>query len=239
VRPARHQAAYRSLLWLYPRPFRRDFGPDMSQLFGDRLRDRGRLAWLETAPDLLRTVPVQRLEATMASMNSGARIAALVAVVAGGVALTLGLGAGVAPLLFVIGAVAGVLGLIGQRRLLSAAAGTRAPLWPSVTQAWWAPLAALLGLAMLVFGVGTVFEAHNWGGRVFGSSLLLAFGAMMLLGLMRRPFDRVAGNTMILLATVPAFPFFWIVVPTIVAVLIWIGVLASGFDEAPAPAATI
>jgi hypothetical protein len=236
--PARHQAVYRSLLLLYPKSFRDDYGPDLAQLFGDRLRDRGRLAWLETAPDLVRTVPVQRLEAAMARVSSGARIIALVAVVAGGCAVTLGFGAGAAPLLIVIAAVAGVMGLIGQRRLLTAWGGTRAPLRPSVTQAWWAPLAALLGIAYLVFAVGTVFEAHNWGGRVFGSAVMLAFGATMLVGLMRRPFDRVVGNTMILLGTLPAFPFFWIIVPTVVAIVIWVGVLASGFDEAPAPAAT-
>lgn len=233
---SRHQAAYRFLLWLYPKSFRDDYGPAMSQLFGDRLRDRGRRAWLETGPDLARTVPVQRMEATMARLSSGARALALAVVVLGAVAVSVGFGAGAAPLLIVIAGVAGLLALLGQRRLLRAGFGERAPLWPAVTQAWWAPLAALLGVAMLVFAVGTVFEAHNWGGRIFGSSVMAAFGASMLLGLMRRPFDRAAGNTMILLGTIPAFPFFWIVVPTVVALLIWIGVLASGFSDEPAPA---
>ncbi len=238
MRPARHQAAYRSLLWLYPRSFRRDFGADMRQLFGDRLRDRGRLAWLETAPDLVRTVPVQRLEATMASFSSGARVLALAVIVVGAVAVSVGFGAGAAPLLVIIAGVAGLVALLAQRGILRRAGGERAPLWPAATQAWWAPLAAILGVAMLVFAVGTVFEAHNWGGRIFGSSVMAAFGAVMLLGLMRRPFDRAAGNAMILLASTPAFPFFWLVVPTVVAIVIWIGVLASGFDEAPAPATT-
>jgi hypothetical protein len=154
------------------------------------------------------------------------------------VAVSLGFGAGAAPILIVMAGIAGLVALLGQRRVLRSAFGARAPLWPAVTQAWWAPLAALLGAAFLVFAVGTVFEAHNWGGRIFGSSIMLAFGATMLLGLMRRPFDRVAGNPMILLATMPAFPFFWVVVPTVLAVVIWIGVLASGFDGEPAPAAT-
>jgi len=42
-------------------------------------------------------------------------------------------------------------------------------------------------------------------GAHFRSALLLAFGGAMLIGLMRRPFDRVVGNSLILLATIPAF----------------------------------
>ncbi len=115
--------------------------------------------------------------------------------------------------------------------------GERAPLRPSVVQAWWAPIAALLGVVMILMGIGTIFEAHNIGGRIFGSSVLLAFGGTMVLGLMRRPFDRVAGNSMILIATIPAFAFFWIVVPAVAGLLVWIGVLSAGFSEGPAPAA--
>ena len=233
--PARHHALYRSLLRLYPRSFRADYGPAMSQLFGDRVRDRGRRAWLEAAPDLVRTVPVQRMEAAVARLSTGARIVSLAVVVFAAVIVSIGLGAGAAPLLVALAAGAGIVAILKQRSLLASPFGARAPLWPAVTQAWWAPLAALLGVAMLVFGVGTIFEAHNWGGRIFGSALLLALGSMMLLGLMRRPFDRTVGNAMILLATIPAFPFFWLVVPTVLALVIWIGVLSSGFDEEPAP----
>ena len=95
-------------------------------------------------------------------------------------------------------------------------------------------MAALLGVAMLVFGVGTVFAAHNLGGRIFGSGVLLLLGGTMLRGLMRRPYDRAAGNAMILLATVPAFAFFWIIVAAVAALLVWIGVLGAGFDDEPA-----
>jgi hypothetical protein len=231
MRPARHHSAYRVLLRLYPRSFRDEYGADMTQLFGDRLRDRGRRAWIEAGPDLVRTVPVLRMEAAMTGLSTGARVVALAVIVLGAVAVSVGFGAGAAPLLIVIAAVAGTVALTRERWVLAAAFGVRAPLWRSVTQAWWAPLAAVLGVAMLVFGVGTVFEAHNWGGRVFGSAVMLAFAATMLLGLMRRPFDRVAGNSMILLATVPAFPLFWLVVPAAVALVIWIGVLASGFGD--------
>jgi len=43
---------------------------------------------------------------------------------------------------------------------------------------------------------------------------------------------------MILLATIPAFPLFWLVVPAAGALLVWIGVLTAGFGEEPAAAPT-
>jgi hypothetical protein len=230
-----HVGVYRSLLRLYPRSFRADYGEPMAQIFADRLRDTGRRAWFLAGPDLLRTVPIQRTEALMASLGPGARVGVIAALVAGAVVASIGLGGGAVPLLVLLAA-AGVV--LRNRSVMAAPFGERAPLWPAVIQAWWAPMATLLGVAMLVLGVGTIFEASNLGGRIFGSGLLLLLGSMMLVGLMRRPFDRVAGNSMILVATVPAFAFFWIVVPTVLAVLVWIGVLSAGFSDEPAPAAT-
>ena len=233
----RHQSLYRALLALYPRSFRDSYAEPMNQLFGDRLRDRGRGVWLEAAPDLVRTLPVQRMEAVMARVSPGGRVLALAVIVAGAVFGSVGLGGGAAPLLVVLAVVGAVYAAVKRRRIL-VPFGERAPLWPSLTQAWWAPIAALLGLVMIAAGIGTVFEAHNVGGRIFGSGLLLALGGMMLLGLVRRPFDRVSGNSMILVATIPAFAFFWIVVPALAALLVWIGVLTAGFSEEPAPAPT-
>ena len=225
----RHRALYRALLRLYPRSFRDAYAAPMAQLFADRLGDRGSRAWLETVPDLVRTVPPQRMEAVMARLGPGARVVALALVVLAAVVVSTGMGG---PAVAIVAlAVAGVL--VTRRRVFASVPfGERAPLWPALTQAWWAPVAGVLGVAMLLAGVGTVFEAHNLGGRVFGSTLFAAFGAAMLLGLMRRPFDRMTGNSLILLATVPALLFFWVIVPPLAAVLVWVGVLSSGF-EAP------
>ena len=234
---SRHESLYRSLLALYPRSFRSDYAEPMAQLFGDRLRERGRRVWLEAAPDLVRTLPVLRMEAVMSRLSPEARVLALALFVAGAVLLSVGLGGGAAPLLIVVAGVAAICAVVKRHRIVLPF-GERAPLWPAVVQAWWAPIAALLGVAMIAGGIGTVFEAHNLGGRIFGSGLLLMVGGMMLLGLMRRPFDRVSGNSMILVATIPAFAFFWIVVPAVLALLVWIGVISAGFNDEPAPAAT-
>ena len=225
--PARHQALYRALVTLYPRSFRQGYADPMAQLFADRFRDVGAKAWLRALPDLVRTVPIQRIEAVMSRLGPGARVLALAFVVLGATAVSIGIGAGAVPIV----AVAVVAVLIRQRQLLAPLGGERAPLRHAVIQAWWAPVAALLGLATLLAGIGTVFEAHNLGGRIVGSSLLLAFGGAMLFGLMRRPFARTAGNALILLATVPAMALFWLIVPPLAAIAIWVGVLGSGFDE--------
>jgi len=230
---ARHRALYRALLSLYPRSFRQSYAEPMAQLFGDRLRDVGARAWLRTVPDLVRTVPTERIEATMSSLSPGARVAALAFVVLGACVVVIGTGGGAVPIV----AIAVVAVLVTQRQMfLSIPHGERAPLRHAVVQAWWAPVAGLLGLTTVVAGVGTIFEAHNWGGRVFGSTLLLAFGLAMLFGLMRRPFDRMLGNSLILLATIPAVLIFWLIVPPIAAAVIWTGVLSSGFGDRPVEA---
>lgn len=225
---ARHQALYRALVALYPRSFRDGYADPMAQLFADRLRDVGARAWLRAVPDLFRTVPIERIEAVMSRLGRGGRVVALASVVLGAAAVAVGVGAGAAPLIAV--GVAGVL--VSQRHLFaSLPGGERAPLRHAVVQAWWAPVAALLGVVMILAGIGTVFEAANLGGRIVGSTLLLAFGGAMLFGLMRRPFDRVAGNSLILLATVPAMAFWWLIVPPVAAIAVWVGVLSKGFGE--------
>ncbi len=233
---ARHRSAYRALLTLYPRTFRQGYGEAMAQVFGDDLHHVGAKAWLRTVPDLARTVPIERIDAVMSRLGPGARVAALAFVVLGAVVIAMGFGGGAVPIV----ALAVVAVIVSQRPLFaSMPRGERAPLRHAVVQSWWAPVAALLGLAMVVAGVGTIFEAHNLGGRIVGSALFVVFGGAMLLGLMRRPFDRLAGNSLILLATIPALLFFWVIVPPLAAILIWVGVLSGGLGERPvAPAAS-
>lgn len=61
----RHQAAYRLLLRLYPRELRTAYGPEMVQVFGDLVRERGRSTWGRVALDLAVSVPRSRLESLM------------------------------------------------------------------------------------------------------------------------------------------------------------------------------
>lgn len=81
---------YRSLLRLYPRSFRDEFGDDLSQLFGDLAADRGtRAAWTRAGTDLIVTVPRYRLEQIMTEQQSTTAVSATIAVLAIGGAMSL------------------------------------------------------------------------------------------------------------------------------------------------------
>jgi hypothetical protein len=231
---ARHQAVYRALLVLYPGSFRRSYAEPMVQVFGDRVRDVGARTWLRTVPDLIRTAPTERIEATMAHRSPGTQVVAVALAVLGAVVVAIGLGGGAT----LVVALAVVLVLVSQRHLFASLPhGERAPLRHAAVQSWWAPVAALLGVAMIFGGVATIFEAHNLSGRIAGSGLLMAFGGAMLIGLMQRPFDRQGGNTLVLLGTIPPLLFFWAILPPLAAILVWVGVLTGGFrNESVAPA---
>ena len=232
---ARHCSTYRALLALYPRSFRADYGEPMTHLFADRVRDVGAKAWLRTIPDLIKTVPVQRTETAMSRLSPGARVIAIALIVLGATVVSIGLGGGALPVVLV----ALVALVASQRKLFALIPGRdHAPLLQSVVQTWWAPVAGGLGLLTLAAGAANIIWASNTSGRIVGSTLLLAFGAGMFYGLVRRPFSRPAGNALILLTTIPALLVFWLVVPTVLALVVWIGVITSGFGDRPVAAAT-
>ena len=66
---SRSERVYRTLLLAYPEEFRREYGPQMEQAFGDLYREaceRGRsrvaLLWALTVSDLARTAVAQRVK---------------------------------------------------------------------------------------------------------------------------------------------------------------------------------
>jgi hypothetical protein len=66
---------YRALLFLYPPRFRREYGPQMVQAFGDRRRECGRRAWWTIGRDLLSTIPSRHAEAFMELSPQGRLVA--------------------------------------------------------------------------------------------------------------------------------------------------------------------
>lgn len=96
---------YRSLLVLYPREFRREYGPDLVQQHADLVHDRGaRAAWTRTGLDLRVTVPRYRLERLMSEQNSATTIHVGIALIAavGVVSVATGLYPGAALLVLAV-----------------------------------------------------------------------------------------------------------------------------------------
>lgn len=231
---SRHTSAYRALLRAYPRSFRRDYGEPMTQLFADRVRDVGAKTWLRVVPDLARTVPQQRIEAFM--NNSKARVPVFVVMAVVGVAAIVGTGG---PGIIFVAAITLTYLLLTQAELISSLfRSDRVSLRRAVMQQWWAPIAAVVGVVEIIAGIGNALYASNWGGRVFGSTVLIAMGLGMLYALARRPFARAGANGMILVMTLPFFVMFWMVLPPLVGIVVWVGVIRDGFDHerVPAPA---
>jgi hypothetical protein len=223
---------YRRLLVLYPPSFRRDYGEAMVQLFGDRVRDRGRArAWAGVLPDLLRTIPKERIEAVMTHLSTSARIlvvtllfavSAVTLVVSGG-----GLAIPAAVVLVVVAAT--------QRRHLRGLlrGGERAPFLRSLVQSWWAPVAVALAAFEILFAVEVMLRGSNLPGRIIGGSLAMASGVGIFNGLMRRPFERAYGNVFVLLGTLLPLMIFWMLLPPLAAIVVWVGVFTGGFSTRP------
>jgi hypothetical protein len=223
---------YRRLLVLYPRSFRRDYGEPMAQLFADRVRDRGRArAWAGVLPDLLRTIPKERIEALMTRLSPNARVLIVTLAAAVSMFLLVVAGGGVA----IPAAVTLVVVAATQRRHLRGLlrGSARAPFFRSLVQAWWTPVAVALAAFEILFALEVMRHGANLPGRFIGGGLALASGLGIFNGLMRRPFERAYGNVFVLLGTLLPLMIFWMLVPPLAAIVVWVGVFTGGFGDSP------
>ncbi len=84
-----HARLYRSLLWLYPKAFRREYADDLVQGFDDLIGNRGPShAWRRTVVDLTVTVPRYRLETIMNTHRADLTLYAITGVVAAAAAVS-------------------------------------------------------------------------------------------------------------------------------------------------------
>lgn len=225
-------SVYRRLLVLYPPSFRREYGEPMTQLFGDRVRDRGSLrAWAGVLPDLVRTVPTQRIEAAMTHLSTSARILIVTLFIAVCAFTVVVRGGG----LVIPAAIALVVVAATQRRHLRGLlrGGERAPFLRSLVQTWWAPVAVALAGFEILFAIEVMLRGANLPGRIIGGGLAMASGLGIFNGLMRRPFERAYGNVFVLLGTLLPLMIFWMLVPPLAAIIVWVGVFTSGFSTRP------
>ena len=86
---------YRSLLRLYPREFRDEYGAEMARLYRDRARDEGAFSvWLALLADVFRAVPREQLAVLMQDVRHAWRVFARTPIVTATVLLTIALGVG-------------------------------------------------------------------------------------------------------------------------------------------------
>ncbi len=206
---------YRLFLYVYPKPFRREYGPHMLQVFRDlsirahhRLGPSGMLSlWALTLVDLLRSLVEEHLQReTFMSKNTLIRLGGWTMVV-GGAATTLGLGGflivawlgfpavrsgaleAVILTTMAYGPLAAAIGLFGLRARFGdevGKLGSNALL-----------LGAIGGTVLIVVGIIREMPASSDGGFGFyGNGMLVTFAALALYGvlaLQRKPQPRWNG----------------------------------------------
>jgi len=91
---------------------------------------------------------------------------------------------------------------------------------------WWTVLAALLATTYVLAGIGQLINDPK-ATNVVALALLTAFAGLIVAGLRLRARSRIAGNWMVILATVPALMFFWVIVPALVALAIIFGAVTE------------
>src|SRR5688572_33190940 len=97
-------------------------------------------------PSVRRERAPRTREMAAMSMNPAARVVTLAVAVMGATAVAVGIRRGgvvIVVAVFVVGLV------LTRRRSLAAVTGDRARLGQALTQAWWAPVAAVLGVALV------------------------------------------------------------------------------------------
>ena len=103
-------------------------------------------------------------------------------------------------------------------------------------QTWWAPIAGLLAAMQLVFGSVLLGGGGNEDpeSHVASFIILVVGGAITALGLMLRPGRRATGNGLLLIGCAFGAFWFWTLVLPLVAVVVAVGVLISGWSTEPA-----
>jgi hypothetical protein len=150
------ERCYRTLLFLYPRSFRRTYATLMVQLFRDQRRDRGRSrAWLTTGRDLFTTVPARNLEAFMTMSPQGKLVAAAIATTLG-ILLVAAIGGGFAALILMLLLAWILTSLLRQR-------GAVPP-----RGYWWKLIASGVGVFAVAFAVFAPPWPESWRSAVPG-----------------------------------------------------------------------
>jgi hypothetical protein len=158
--------AYRTLIWLYPRRFRREYGTAMTQLYTDLERARAPQAFRRAFGELLLTIPYQYWEALMATTPT-TRTAITIVFTAAIAITTIVIGASIVGLL-VLFLLAWELYAVLRMRGHGVGRGSRA---------WWHFLLGGVGVFAAVFVIFALPWPESWRSQVPGD---LAFYSVMI-----------------------------------------------------------
>jgi hypothetical protein len=128
--------------------------------------------------------------------------------------------------LFAIGAVLAVATLIGSSR-----AGAEYDYGARKFRWWWVP-AALAGAVELFIGFGQLIDDPKKE-NAFALVIMLAFAGLVFGGMAIR--NRVAGNWMIATGVLPMVPWFWMVVPPILGLVVIVMALSDNVRMSKRP----
>jgi hypothetical protein len=225
-------AVYRRCLRLYPAAFRSRFADEMLQSIRDRQTFDRRVRWAGVFGDLFLSAVVQRTkESTDMKTKLGVLLFVIVAV-GGGSMLVTGTSFGresfmvTLVVLVAIGAVLAVATLIGKSR-----AGAEYDYSKRRLHWWWVP-AAVVGAAELLVGFGQLIDDPK-PENVFALAIMLGFAGLVFGGMALR--NRIAGNWMIATGALPMVPWFWMVWPPIVGLVVIVMALADNVRMSKRP----
>jgi hypothetical protein len=224
---------YVRLLRLYPSSFRARFGEEMQQFVRDEATHGRRVHWMRTLADLFRSALVQRWKDSYMRPKLGIGLAVvlvafLVARVVIGSGFTQETTIIMAAELGILAILLGAGALLGRR-----VRGAEYDYTHRRLRWWWIP-AGLLGAAEVVMSIGQLVREPK-AANVFGLLILCGFAALVFAGMAIR--NRRAGNYMIAAGVVPVASIFWLVYPTVLAVVVIVNALADNFRIAhPRPA---
>lgn len=235
--PARHLAVYRSLVRLYPQDFREEYGECLVQHFKDQItltHDRRTWQiWAGTLADFVSSA-VQQKGSSMRG-SKGVIILSLF-VAAAATAMVVGVGSRMSALLFGLGTLAVLFGLVavitavGRRSSRSTEFAYGSP----SKRPWWMVPALLTATFNIVMGAGLALsepKIENFIALV----VLASAGAIGLMGLRLRLAGRLSGNWLVAMAAIPACVWFWMVVPPILGILVLAGALSELAGAKPVP----
>jgi hypothetical protein len=223
---------YQRCLRLYPSEFRSRFADELLQTIRDRQTFEHRVGWPTVFGELFTSAAVQRTKESKDMKTKLGVLLFVIVAVGGGSMFVTGTSFGrvwfvvTLVVLFAIGAVLAVATLIGSSR-----AGAEYDYGARKFRWWWVP-AALAGAVELFIGFGQLIDDPKKE-NAFALVIMLAFAGLVFGGMAIR--NRVAGNWMIATGVLPMVPWFWMVVPPILGLVVIVMALSDNVRMSKRP----